>query len=282
MTTKLPSAELLADANCYYANGVSLDTSIFSEGWVSYKLRINAGISFRTGNTVKKIAASEISTRFDSATKLLTTLHKGEPFYSLDLSWANAKSNETIEVFQRNHYEIIVVITDATIEPTFPPRFMTAEDMRLSGQTQCPETHKESANNTLECHRAEGHLGSHQYVNEDSYGQFSQGGSAKKYGSMFGIPTECYECGFILESNGLERMMCFDCSYWLKQLDEPSGGFVINGSHYRSDKGEAGFGGRKFKIEMDNGQTYSGGLWGQGPVPPHFISRFTNTGRFVS
>lgn len=87
---------------------------------------------------------------------------------------------------------------------------------------------------------------------------------------------KCIICGKEIEKSQYANAIlcsseCFTVDFWNEVLDDTA--IIINGECYH-DAGETnsywkGFGGRHFKIQMDDGRIIeTENLWGQGKVPP--------------
>lgn len=108
-------------------------------------------------------------------------------------------------------------------------------------------------------------------------------------------PYHCKICKKLAKTNyyGNKRMvdkkLCFTCNFWDKycESDKIKKSIRIDGVHYMlGDKKKPnkwnGFGGRKFKIKMNNGTIIDTcDLWYQGEIPSHFRDKLTDNAIFI-
>ena len=89
----------------------------------------------------------------------------------------------------------------------------------------------------------------------------------------------------------IDEKVCFKCAFWLDKIKNPSSNrIIIHNNHYmnsgRVDKktarGFIGFGGRDFKIKMDDGIIIeTNNLWHQGEIPLRFRDQLPDNAIFI-
>lgn len=93
-----------------------------------------------------------------------------------------------------------------------------------------------------------------------------------------GKPTTCIHCGKCADVKQPSRNSspgiasaperCFTEQFWAEVVEVIEHHFIMNGNAYSFTKGEGGFGGRRFTIELEDGRVLEDvGLWHRGEVP---------------
>lgn len=278
----------------YFANGVSLASATHAKGWSAYRLTVNSGVSslFRE----KKPHCEEFLRRSmlhaGVEGSVLTVYSNGTAFYHVDIANLLTEVTSEHEVEALVGYgtrQVIVVVTEKSFAGQ-RPFFFTSSVLNPDSEPACTATDTDRTFKVADqCQRPDGHAGDHQSLRAPqpkpsfAYATFSRGGAMRSWEQLFGIPTPCAKCGFILEGDGdvSRDSLCFGCSFWKTQKEnERDNAFVIDGHHYRP--GQGGFYGRKFKVRRHDGTLWQGELFTQGQIPAHLREEFPDNAVFVT
>lgn len=286
--------ESLSDED-YYVNKARVDKINKQDEWTAFNISLNAGHRFSFGSDAqeaerKKLLERKILTvEVDEDEKTVRLISGADTVvYTVDISelLAQKTPEQVVEAyvgFGARQLVVLLISNDIDLYPHFQrPYFLSSADLNPNGLPECATRDYDSTfRREYFCQRPEGHLGEHQVLTNEigSYAQhiFSKDGASRSWEWMFGLPTPCKECGFILDGSS---EVCFTCSYWSAQKVANKDSFIIGGVHYRPGKG--GFGGRTFEIERTDGTKWSGELFTQGKIPPHFRDRFPDNAVFLN
>lgn len=209
----------------------------------------------------------------------------GHEFYTVDFS-SIVPEGWFIKVQGTWHNRTIAFIMADDASILDKAHVFTGHDLHEAEDILCSQkmTHYSMSSNDpdpeVHCERPENHYGKHQNFTHGSC-YWSKGGGSPNMEKIFGFPVSCHLCGYVQKGDvSGDEVTCKTCGYWLEQISNRRGAFVIDGDHYRAGGG-GGFGGRDFKIELFDGTEYKGNLWHQGDVPAQFASQLPNTGKFV-
>lgn len=205
-----------------------------------------------------------------------------------DISHAVRDDAQFVVQFTEQHVFIVTSPKNYTGEM---PRFMHEEDYRFAGEERCE--HVIARIETLlapapilnaRCVQVSGHAGEHMIVSDnitmtvDKYDRPTNGTR-----DVFGFRYRCSSCQRVdVKSNDSDFVLpglCFTCSFWTHIYNEKDEHFIIDGHSYAPGKG--GFGGRTFRVESADGRTFSGELFTQGEVPPHFRAMLPDDAVFM-
>ena len=274
-----------------YANGVNIRRSAQDDNYTIATLSINFGFGGSTYTEQGK--ADEMKAR-DAISKGIVWLdgslmHAGSPdrafdYYTLDLSLLIPEGWDVrLYPMSGRLREIGIAIAhpDHVLE-TGGVHILTNDDLHSAGDDICLD--EETANwyttERMFCYRNAGHLGTHQHFGYDSVAEWSSTAANRSPAVLFGFRATCPFCGEVGVGSKTGVINCFTCDFWLEQAAHAKNSFVVGGRHYRPGKG--GFGGRKFKIERNDGTTWEGELFTQGEIPSWMKDRFPDNAEFVS
>lgn len=279
----------------FFAGSVDVKSvSSVRHQWVLVSLEINAGISTisfgeqQTLSLRKRFKRVPVDGAYDPETHTVTLIREGIALYSVNVSHIEELTTAVdkgwnIAVASPSARQMFILASHPDLSESDLPHYLTAAALNPTDGPVCGKTSPTHFNpdSALACGRLAGHLGQHQHITDEAYGDFDMGAASVNPGRLFGMPTRCVHCGYVEAGDGAAIHVCFTCGFWLNQvLNDRDRAFVISGIHYRAGKG--GFGGHVFTVRRHTGETYTGELWSQGIIPEHMRDRLPDNAEFVS